>query len=199
MNGFTRTREKRRGFSPFIEARPFSFPRGGVIRFLGGLFPSMSKEINKKFLHGTLSSVMQHNRREEIADCWREHEMQALVSSSSSSSSSAALPTGTSNKRTATTTASDDERERMLWAERKASKFAAVTSTKLEQSSSVKVQKVNENKESDSSDDSSSSEVEQTKKKRKKEKKEEAKKKAKKKEKKEKRKKDKKKKKHKDS
>ena len=35
----------------------------------------MSKEIDKRFLIQTMSDVNSHNRREEIADCWRERDM----------------------------------------------------------------------------------------------------------------------------
>jgi flagellar motor component MotA len=32
-------------------------------------------DINKTFLEGTIRSVESHNRREEVAQCWREREM----------------------------------------------------------------------------------------------------------------------------
>ena len=35
----------------------------------------MSKELDKNFLIQTMNDVDDHNRREEIADCWREHKM----------------------------------------------------------------------------------------------------------------------------
>ena len=35
-----------------------------------------SVQINKQYLNNTIQSTMGHNRREEIKDCWREHNLQ---------------------------------------------------------------------------------------------------------------------------
>ena len=37
--------------------------------------PPTVKSINKTFLANTILSTEAHNRREEIADCWRQHDM----------------------------------------------------------------------------------------------------------------------------
>jgi hypothetical protein len=38
-----------------------------------------TRDINKTFLANTIKSIESHNRREETADCWRQHELQEKV------------------------------------------------------------------------------------------------------------------------
>jgi hypothetical protein len=38
-----------------------------------------TRDINKTFLKNTIRNIESHNRREETADCWRQHELQQQV------------------------------------------------------------------------------------------------------------------------
>mmetsp|Transcript_20058 Transcript_20058/g.28822 ORF Transcript_20058/g.28822 Transcript_20058/m.28822 type:complete len:235 (+) Transcript_20058:59-763(+) len=112
---------------------------GVLAAFTGNATVGKGAEINKTFLANTIRGVESHNRREECADCWRQHDMMKKAKTHTSSTrhprrnSSVSSVKETSLRKRPRGTAErshnvyDNDRE--YWAALKAQKLSAESST----------------------------------------------------------------------